>query len=193
MAPGITLVLGGARSGKSELAEELVAGQARDTGLPVTYVATAAAAPGDDPDWSARVAAHRARRPGSWTTVEVGAGGSIVGALTATAGIVLLDSLGVWVAGTPMRGGRFLPETDALCEALQTRIDRLGPTVVVSDEVGLGVHPSTEAGRAYRDALGEVNRAVADVAGRVLLVVAGRILELPPPAGMSVRAVRTEP
>ncbi len=70
------------------------------------------------------------------------------------------------------------PDADALCHALAHRD---GPTVVVSEEVGLGVHPSTEAGRAFRDVLGDVNRAVADVADEVLLVVAGRVLPLARP------------
>ena len=70
-------------------------------------------------------------------------------------------------------------DTDALCHALTHRD---GPTVVVSEEVGLGVHPSTDVGRAFRDALGTVNRAVADVADEVLLVIAGRVLPLARPA-----------
>jgi adenosylcobinamide kinase / adenosylcobinamide-phosphate guanylyltransferase len=84
---------------------------------------------------------------------------------------VLVDSLGTWVA----RCDDFAVDTDALVAAL-TR--RTSPTVVVSEEVGLGVHPETEVGRRWRDAVGEVNQAVAAAADRVLLVVAGRALEL---------------
>ena len=162
----ITLVLGGARSGKSEVAERLVAALGAD----VTYVATAVVNPADD-DFAARVEKHRARRLPSWTTVEAGA--DLPAIVASLSGPVLVDSLGTWVAGCAGE-----PDADALCDAL-TRRD--GPTVVVSEEVGLGVHPSTDVGRAFRDALGTVNRAVADVADEVLLVIAGRVLPLARP------------
>jgi adenosyl cobinamide kinase/adenosyl cobinamide phosphate guanylyltransferase len=142
----ITLVLGGTRSGKSEVAEAL----AGDGGTPVTYVATGQAT---DEDMAARIARHRARRSAA----------------------VLVDSLGTWVAGD----AALAPATSALCAALRSRP---GDTVVVSEEVGLGVHPPTEVGRRFADALGELNRAVADEADRVLLVVAGRVLPLDRPA-----------
>lgn len=155
----VTLVLGGARSGKSALAERRAGARA----APVTYVAT-----GDAGAMPERVAAHRARRPAAWTTLETA---DLVGALGATAGTVLVDSLTTWVAAAP----GFSVDVEGLCGALSARP---GDTVVVSDEVGLGVHPSTEAGRAFRDALGLVNQAVAAVADEVLLVVAGRALRL---------------
>lgn len=165
-------MLGGARSGKSAVAERL-AGAAPP---PVTYVATvdlaAAGAAGDD-DLAGRVAAHRARRPVAWRTVEPAEwrAGGLPACVRAITGTVLLDSLGPWVAGAP----GFTVDAAALCAALR---HRHGDTVVVSEEAGLGVHPATEAGRRFRDALGEVNQAVAAVADRVLLVVAGRVLEL---------------
>ena len=161
----ITLVLGGTRSGKSEVAESLAAGA---PGEPVTYVATGA---GTDDDMAARIAAHRARRQASWTTVEAGA--DLPGALGAlpAAGAVVVDSLGTWVATC----AQLAPDVDGLCAALRSRE---GDTVVVSDEVGLGVHASTEVGRRFADALGDLNRAVADIADRVLVVVAGRVLPL---------------
>jgi adenosyl cobinamide kinase/adenosyl cobinamide phosphate guanylyltransferase len=160
----ITLVLGGARSGKSEIAEQLAA----RSPSPVSYVATAVVQ-GDD-DLAARVAAHQDRRPSDWKTIEAGA--DLVGALrSAGAGTVLVDALGPWVASHH----DFLVDTGALVEALTARA---GHAVVVSEEVGLGVHPSTEAGRHFRDALGELNRAIADVADEVLLVIAGRVLPL---------------
>jgi len=160
----IALVLGGARSGKSAYAERMAA---RLPG-PVTYVATAAVS---DPDMAGRVAAPRARRPPEWRTVE--ALEDLAGSVAALAGTVLIDSLGTWTAGAE----DFRPDTDALCRALQ---NRPGDTVIVSDEVGLGVHPSTEAGRRFRDALGTINQAVAAVADEVVLVVAGRPLSLGP-------------
>ena len=139
----ITLVLGGARSGKSEIAEGLAARLA----APVLYFATAEVA--DDDDLAARVAVHRDRRPSDWKTIEPG--NDLAGAL---------------------RSNR---DGTALVDALKSRS---GDAIVVSEEVGLGVHPSTEAGRRFRDALGDVNRAVADAADEVLLVVAGRVLPL---------------
>jgi adenosyl cobinamide kinase/adenosyl cobinamide phosphate guanylyltransferase len=161
----ITLVLGGTRSGKSEVAESLAAAI---PGGPVTYVATGAAT---DDDMAARIAAHRARRPASWTTVEAGADlPAALGPLPA-AGVVVVDSLGTWVAA----GAELAPDVDGLCAALRARE---GDTIVVSDEVGLGVHATTDVGLRFADALGELNRAVADIAERVLLVVAGRVLPL---------------
>jgi adenosyl cobinamide kinase/adenosyl cobinamide phosphate guanylyltransferase len=154
----ITLVLGGARSGKSAVAEALVGDDA-------VYVATAEVT---DDDFAARVERHQARRPSSWTTVET------VPHLPATDRSLpdrpaLIDSLGTWVA----RCEGFAADAPALVESLAGRT-----AVVVSEEVGLGVHPETEVGRRWRDALGEVNQVVAAAADRVLLVVAGRVLEL---------------
>jgi adenosylcobinamide kinase/adenosylcobinamide-phosphate guanylyltransferase len=167
----ITLVLGGARSGKSELAEQL----AGELGSAVAYLATGAA-PGGDPDWAERVARHRARRPSAWITVEVGPGGDLTGALRAASQPVLVDSLGTWVAGLPEFGQE--GDRSGLCHALAERRSSGRSTVVVSEEVGLGVHPATEVGRRFRDALGELNRRVADLADTVQLVVAGRVLVL---------------
>ncbi len=87
------------------------------------------------------------------------------------AGSLLVDALGTWVAATPV----FAVDVAALCEALAGRD---GDTVLVSDEVGMGVHPSSDVGRRYRDALGTVNQALAEVADEALLVVAGRVLPL---------------
>jgi adenosyl cobinamide kinase/adenosyl cobinamide phosphate guanylyltransferase len=161
----ITLVLGGARSGKSAVAE----GCAARLPQPVTYVATARVDP-DDADWVARVERHRARRDPSWTTVDV-ADGRLPHVLGEVEGTALVDSLGTWVSGAE----GFEVDREALIGALRVRT---GDTVLVSEEVGLGVHPSSELGRRFRDALGEVNHAVADVADDVVLVVAGRVLPL---------------
>jgi len=163
-APVITLILGGARSGKSAYAERLIMRQP----LPVTYVATLHV--GDDPDLSARVERHRERRPPTWHTIE--AGFDLAEVLRTTGGAVLLDSLGPWVAG---HGEGAAVDAAAICRALA---ERNGETVVVSEEVGLGVHPSSEMGRQFRDALGALNQAVAVAADKVLLVVAGRALRL---------------
>jgi adenosylcobinamide kinase/adenosylcobinamide-phosphate guanylyltransferase len=157
----ITLVLGGARSGKSEVAERLV-GEG-----PVTYVATGTAS---DEAMATRIAAHRDRRPDTWQTVEE-PGPALPGALIDLRGPALVDSLTTWLAAAP----EFAVDGDALCAALMKRD---GDTVIVSDEVGLGVHPSTEAGNRFRDALGALNQQVAATADEVMLVVAGRTLRL---------------
>ena len=157
----ITLILGGARSGKSAVAESL----ARQASGPVTYVATGVV--GDDADFAARVAEHRARRPADWDTLEVGA--QLAEAFERAPGTVLVDSLGAWLAATR----DFAVDADALLDALEAHA---GDVVVVSDEVGLGVHPETEVGRAFRDALGRLNQAVAARADAVWLVVAGCVL-----------------
>lgn len=165
----ITLVLGGARSGKSEVAEALAARLA----APVTYLATARLDPRDQ-DLAERIATHQARRPLSWTTQEVPGTLALVPALRTTAGTVLVDSLGAWVAGSP----DLTVDPGELVGAL---LERTGDTVVVSEEVGLGVHPTSSLGRRFRDVLGELNQAVAAVADEVVLVVAGRVLPLSTP------------
>jgi adenosylcobinamide kinase/adenosylcobinamide-phosphate guanylyltransferase len=161
----ITLVLGGARSGKSAVAESLVARHPS----PVTYVATMD--PAGDAELEARVEAHRQRREPTWVTVVVGDDNDLPALLGALAGTVLVDSLGPWVA----RGATTHPSD--LCAALMAR---QGDTVLVSDEVGLAVHPSSAQGRSFRDALGTLNHAVSAAADAVYLVVAGRPLALPP-------------
>lgn len=162
----IILLLGGARSGKSLVAERLAATLPE----PVTYVATSPPeSVSADADMAARVAAHRARRPASWYTVEPGE--QVCSAVAALPGTLLIDGLGAWVATRP----DFDVDIAGLCRVV---IARGGDTVIVSDEVGLGVHPATDAGRRFRDVLGEVNQAVAAIADDVLLVVAGRTLRL---------------
>jgi adenosyl cobinamide kinase/adenosyl cobinamide phosphate guanylyltransferase len=158
----ITLVLGGTRSGKSEVAELLAAGTADR----VTYVATGTPS---DADMATRIAAHRARRPTGWVTLE--ATTDLPRVLTTIDGTAVVDSLGSWVAAH----ADLAPDVAGLSRALATRA---ADTIVVSEEVGLGVHAPTEAGRRFADALGELNRAVADMADEVWLVVAGRVLPL---------------
>lgn len=163
----ITFVLGGARSGKSLVAEHLAARLER----PVSYVATAVVDP-DDADHVARVAAHRARRDPSWRTIEAGA--DLAAVLRSVEGSVLVDSLGTWLTAD----AHLAPDVEALVRSLR---ERSGDAIIVSEEVGLGVHPSSDLGRRFRDALGLVNRAVAEVADEALLVVAGRVLPLARP------------
>ena len=161
-APVITLVLGGARSGKSAVAQRLVAGLP----APVTYIATATA---NDHDFAARIERHRVRRPSEWKMIEAGA--ELVPTVRRTKGTVLVDALGPWVAAHDS----FAVETDSHIDVLSRR---QGDTVIVSEEVGLGVHPSTEVGRAFRDVLGESRHGRQRLALRGL-VVGGRVWPTP--------------
>ena len=168
----ITIVLGGTRSGKSEVAERLAGASGA-----VTYVATAQVDPADedhDHDWAARIARHQERRPKGWATVECPEPDRLPDVLRQLEGTVLVDSLGTWVTGHPTME----PDAEALVAAL---LERAGNTVVVSEEVGLAPHATTELGRRFVDRLGTVNQRVASVADRALLVVAGRAVELLPP------------
>ena len=165
----IALVIGGMRSGKSAVAERLAARQ----GEPVTVVVPAS--PGDDPDFAVRVRTHQARRPPTWPTCECGH--ALPAALDTIGGPALVDSLGSWVAASP----DLTVDVDALLTALRRRS---AATVLVTEEVGLAVHPPTEAGRRFADTLGQLNLAVADVADEALLVVAGRVLPLERPDGL---------
>jgi adenosylcobinamide kinase/adenosylcobinamide-phosphate guanylyltransferase len=181
------LITGGVRSGKSTYAEALAARAAGSTHQ-VCYVAPFSAdrvdPAGDDPEWRARVAAHRARRPDSWRTVETT---DLAGVLTADSDPILIDCLGTWVTalidelGTwdeplPTWKHRFDDQLTALLGAWQAT-DRV--IVAVSNEVGWGVVPATRSGRVFADLLGEVNRAVAAVSDQLVLMVAGRPLIIP--------------
>jgi adenosylcobinamide kinase/adenosylcobinamide-phosphate guanylyltransferase len=163
------LVLGGSRSGKSGFAESLLSGRED-----VTYLATSTSGP-DDAEWAARVAAHRARRPAGWTTVETTAPSELL-----RGGAVLVDSVSTWVAALMDETGVWAAEAGA-DERLTSRCDALvnawamspAHVVAVSDEVGLGVVPETRSGRLFRDVLGEVNQRLAGTADEVWFVVAG--------------------
>ena len=174
----VTLVLGGARSGKSAVAEQLIE---RHSG-PLVYLATGSAtdvAGAPDLDMAGRIDAHRTRRGTRYSTVEAGPdlAAAIDGLGRAPALPVLIDSLGTWVAAHhDLASDGFPCDTAGLTSAL---LAYPGPIVVVSDEVGLGVHPSTRTGRRFRDALGTVNQAAAAIADDVFLAIAGRVLPLP--------------
>lgn len=161
--PRLVLVLGGTRSGKSGVAERIAAA----SGEPVTYLATGAT---DSAGMDERIARHRQRRPSTWTTVECGP--ALVEALRAhPTGTVLVDSLGTWLAAHH----DFAADTGALLDALA---ERQALTVVVSEEVGLHIHPVERVGRLFVDAIGDLNQAVSAVADDVALVVAGRTMWL---------------
>ncbi len=172
----VTLVTGGVRSGKSRYAESLLAGLSD-----VTYVATGAVS--GDVDWTDRVAAHRARRPTSWTTLETL---DLAPVLDTTGGPVLLDCLGTWVTGLVDRADLWgdLPGARSLVRAAgQGLVEALGATgrhtVVVTNEVGMALVPDVPSGRFFQDELGRLNAEVAAVADRVVLMVAGRVVVLP--------------
>jgi adenosylcobinamide kinase/adenosylcobinamide-phosphate guanylyltransferase len=170
-----TLVLGGARSGKSAEAELRLVAEPQ-----VRYLATGR--PGDgDADWAARVAAHRARRPPWWQTVETT---DLAAELGRAGGAVLIDGVGGWLAGVMDACGSWSGGPD---DHLQGRIDDLvgawrdcrARVVAVSEETGLGVIPATSAGRLFRDQLGTLNQRLADESDETVLVVAGRVVSLP--------------
>lgn len=163
------LVLGGVRSGKSRQALRLAAAMPR--GTRGAFLATAQARDGD---MEARIARHRAERPSEWATVEEPY--ELVAACERLAGrvdVVVLDCLTLWVANLLLRGddeGKIMAAADGLADFLAAR--RLS-LIVVSNEVGAGVHPSTEVGLRFRDSLGGVNQRIAAVADRVTYMVAG--------------------
>ena len=156
-------MLGGSRSGKSAFAESLLAGAPA-----VEYLATAAADPGDA-EWTARIAAHQARRPPHWSTLETS--NNVAEVLRRDGVPVLIDSITLWLSAGLDDAGRI----DDLCSAWGVSARRV---VAVSDEVGNGVVPATDAGRRFRDALGELNQRLAAAADDVYLVIAGLPLRL---------------
>jgi histidinol-phosphate aminotransferase len=162
----LTLVTGGTRSGKSAHAE----GLARDSGLPVRYVATADAS---DPSMADRIAAHVARRPPEWETVTAG---DELASLVSPGRCVLVDGLGTWIARMDCAPFRVPESVAALARAASASAD---PVIVVAEQAGEGLLPADPLARAWLDLLGEATQALADVADRAVLVVAGRALELP--------------
>jgi len=174
---GKVLVLGGVRSGKSRHAEGLY--EHVDN---VVYVATGFPPSDDDPDWAARVAAHKARRPIGWRTVETG---DLTTVLRNASSPLLVDCLGTWltrvledVGAWEQKRGWELRLDDRLEDFLDAWAATRVRVVLVSNEVGSGVVPATASGRLFRDVLGALNTRVAAGADRVQLVVAGRVLDL---------------
>jgi adenosyl cobinamide kinase/adenosyl cobinamide phosphate guanylyltransferase len=170
--PLVTLVvlLGGARSGKSALAVDL----ARRSGAAVTVIATAEAL---DAEMAERIAAHRDERPAEWRTVEEPLELRAAIERVPPADTLVVDCLSLWAANVLERDGAEGVDREARAAAA-TAAARVGLTVAVSNEVGLGVVPATPLGRAYRDVLGRVNAAWVAVSDEAALVVAGRALRL---------------
>ncbi|WP_283133809.1 bifunctional adenosylcobinamide kinase/adenosylcobinamide-phosphate guanylyltransferase [Rhizohabitans arisaemae] len=170
-APRRTLILGGSRSGKSAEAELRLLAEPR-----VVYVATGRTGD-DDPRWRARVEAHRARRPAHWETVETT---DLVPLLRESAGPLLVDGLGTWVTAVFDRYGGWdgADCSTRLAELVEAWRNSAARVVAVSDEVGLGVVPSTASGGLFRDALGRLNQRLAAESEETALVVAGKVVEL---------------
>jgi len=175
--PRLTLVLGGARSGKSRYAEALIAAAGAPSAL---YVATAEAL---DAEMAERIRRHRARRAAAhgvaWETVEAPL--DLVGRLAdlacdcARGRPILVDCLTLWLSNLMLAGSDVAAETGALVGALPALG---GPVVLVANEVGLGIVPENALARAFRDHAGQLNQAVAAIAERVVLLAAGLPLVL---------------
>jgi adenosylcobinamide kinase / adenosylcobinamide-phosphate guanylyltransferase len=172
-----TLVLGGVRSGKSAVAEQLLAAESQ-----VTYVATGNEPDGDDAEWAERVARHRADRPQHWTTLETT---DVAAALRTATTPLVVDCLGMWLTRVLGDVGAW-SDQPGWADRLERRVDDLVsawhavsvPVVAVSNEVGSGVVPGTRSGRVFRDALGRLNTRLSAASESVLLVIAGRTVDL---------------
>ena len=179
--PGQSLVVGGARSGKSRLAERLVTG----TGRPRHYIATAQAW---DDEMRARIAAHQTDRGVDWITHEAPREvASVLADVPATA-VVLLDCATLWLTNVLLAEADMAAECAGLLAALAAC---KAPVVVVSNEVGWGIVPDNALARAFRDHQGRLNQQIAAQAGLVLGVMAGLpvVLKGPLPAGFGVGGV----
>ncbi len=173
---GLTFILGGCRSGKSDHAENLASAYES-----VIYVATAEAV---DEEMAQRIAGHRAKRPAGWETLEVEGVDLPERLADESADAVLIDSLTLYVSRVMAR----LPEPARhLQDLVQVAATCPSDVIVVSDEVGLGVVPASADGRAFRDLLGWVNQLFAAAADNVDMVVAGLPLRLK--RGQSWKAV----
>lgn len=171
---GITLLVGGARSGKSALAVRL----GRSFSGPVTFVATATA--GDD-DMVERIQRHQDERPSGWTTIE---SPSLVADFP-LGGMLIIDCITLWVANVLFTSAEVEPThrfeqvlADRAATLLLLLRQRTGPTIIVTNEVGLGIVPDSPLTRTYRDALGRVNSQLAEAADRSMFLAAGRVLPL---------------
>ncbi len=162
----VTLILGGARSGKSTRAEAL----AKASGLAVCYVATAPSID-NDAEWQARIKQHQKQRPDDWQVIEEPLDLSRIFISSAyDSSLVLVDCLTLWLSNLLYADKDVQTEVDNLCVVLKAYP---GDVVLVSNEVGLGLVPETELGRSFRDAQGRLNQSMAAVADHVEFIAAG--------------------
>jgi len=177
---GFSLLIGGARSGKSDLVVRL--GEAWDG--PVIFVATAeVGGVHEDSDMEERVKRHQADRPSNWDLIEDPKLAPAMIADLPENALVIIDCITLWVSNMLFGGSVGAGSIeDHIAEAANSLGSALGarsvPTLVVSNEVGLGIHPETELGRTYRDILGRANRLLADHAEQTFFVSAGRVVKL---------------
>ena len=171
----LIVLVGGARSGKSALAERL----GREHGGDVAYIATAPRIEGDD-DLDARIARHRADRPDGWTTIEEE---TDLAAALARAGdaFAIVDCLTTWTGNLQYHGHTEAEALTATDAAIATATARSATTVVVTNEVGMGIVPAHALSREYRDLLGRVNQRWVAAADRAMLMIAGRAVALHDP------------
>ncbi len=168
----LTLVLGGARSGKSRYAQGAAEALARERGVVPTFIATGEAG---DAEMAERIARHRADRGAGWRTIEAPlALAEVVAGLTAE-DIAIIDCLTLWLANSMAEAEGHAQRVEKLPSALVTSPARLW---VISNEVGWGIVPDNALARRFRDAAGVLHQKVADVATETLLVVAGQVLRL---------------
>ncbi|MDR7036463.1 adenosylcobinamide kinase/adenosylcobinamide-phosphate guanylyltransferase [Methylobacterium sp. BE186] len=170
-APRMTLVLGGARSGKSAHAEALI----EACPAPWTYLATAQAW---DDEMRERIGLHRARRGEGWVTRDVPV--DLSAAIRATRGPVLVDCLTLWLTNLMMAEADLAAAFEDLAAACAAAA---GPLVLVSNEVGLGIVPDNALARAFRDAAGRLHQRLAREADRVVFLVAGLPMVVKPAGG----------
>jgi len=159
----LTLVLGGARSGKSRHAEALV------SALPPPWFYIATGEPRDN-EMAARIAEHRARRGVQWQTLEAPRDLAAALAAVPAGAAVVIDCLTLWLSNVMLAGADLEAETGRFEHALG---GCTGPVILVANEVGLGIVPENALARRFRDAAGRLNQRLAAVADRVVLLVAG--------------------
>lgn len=168
---GLTLLVGGARSGKSDLAVRL----ANDWPGEVTFVATATAG---DEEMVERIEKHRSDRPDHWRLIEEPTFGSHDVGDVADGDLLIVDCLTMLINELLFAGFNDRAVDAHMCELATELNGRSGPTMVVTNEVGLGIVPDNQLSRRYRDLLGRANRSMADRSRLAAFVVAGRALPL---------------
>jgi adenosylcobinamide kinase / adenosylcobinamide-phosphate guanylyltransferase len=163
----LTLILGGARSGKSRFAEQIAGKMKR-----VTFIATARPS---DAEMRRKIARHRSERPASWETIEAPVAlAEAIASQNSKTDIIIIDCLTLYVDNVTSTHGGDVPKVERDFDRVCREIQRSRSSViVVSNEVGCGLVPAFRSGRRYRDLLGRLNQRVADIADQVILMVAG--------------------